>query len=38
VSGWVIGAQALPGVYDLVVENPDGQTARLPQTIVLGTS
>jgi hypothetical protein len=35
VRGWVLGTQALPGLYDLVVENPDGQTMRLPQAITL---
>jgi hypothetical protein len=35
VRGWVLPSQALPGTYDLVVENPDGQTARLAQAVTL---
>ncbi len=36
VRGWVLSSQALPGTYDLVVENPDGQTTRLPQAVSVG--
>jgi hypothetical protein len=35
VRGWVLPSQALPGIYDLVIENPDGQTARLVQAVTL---
>jgi hypothetical protein len=35
VRGWVLASQAVPGTYDLVVENPDGQIARLPGAITI---
>jgi hypothetical protein len=35
VRGWVLGAQVLPGLYDVVVENPDGQTTRLPGALAV---
>jgi hypothetical protein len=36
VRGFVLASQAVPGTYDLVVENPDGQIARLAAAITVG--
>jgi hypothetical protein len=33
ISGYVSRLQVLPGVYDLAVQNPDGQWARLPAAV-----
>ncbi len=35
MTGWVISAQVPDGTYDLVVENPDGQTAQLPAAVTI---
>jgi hypothetical protein len=37
VRGWVLPSQALPGTYDLVIENPDRQTARLASAVTLAS-
>jgi hypothetical protein len=36
VTGWVNYIQVPPGVYDLVLENPDGQDARLAGAVRIG--
>ena len=35
VRAWVISSQVPPGTYDLELQNPDGQTASLPDGIVV---
>lgn len=36
VSGWVISVQVPDGTYDLVLTNPDGQSDRLVDAVVVG--
>jgi hypothetical protein len=35
LTGWVVSAQTLPGVYDLVLTNPDGQWDVLPAAVAI---
>lgn len=35
VTGWVVSSQTLPGVYDLVLKNPDGQQDVLPAAVTI---
>ena len=35
VTGWVISIQVPADTYDLVITNPDGQTDRLPDAVLV---
>jgi len=35
LTGWVLVPMVVPGVYDVVVRNPDGQRAVLPAALAI---